>query len=66
MELVFERYGSDMENWIRLWSLDQWISFLKKKKKKLNISDFGRMDFERNRSDFGRMDLDFGTTNLLL
>ena len=57
MELVFERYGSDMEDWIRLLSLDQWISFLKKKKK-LNISDFGRMNFESNRSYFERMDLD--------
>ena len=25
MELVFERYGSDMEERIRLWSLDQRI-----------------------------------------
>ena len=27
MELVFERYGSDIEDWIKVLSLDQWISF---------------------------------------
>ena len=32
MELVFERYGSDIEDWIKLLSLDQWTSFFEEEK----------------------------------
>jgi hypothetical protein len=46
-----------MEDWIRLLSLDQWISFFFEEEEAEHIRN-GRMDFESNRSYFGRMDLD--------